>query len=91
LQIPAKLRLISKKNMATIDIVILDMIMPDMDGGKTYLRLKNIDPNVSVVLSSGYSLQGQAHDIFKSGDVGFLQKPFSEKELLQEMSTVLGQ
>ena len=82
---------IYQKNMAAIDIVILDMIMPDMDGGETYLRLKNIDPNVRVVLSSGYSLQGQAHDIFKSGGVGFIQKPFSGKELLQEMGVVLDQ
>jgi len=82
---------IYKKNMAAIDIVILDMIMPDMDGGETYLRLKNMDRNVKVILSSGYSLQGQAHDIFKLGGVGFLQKPFNEKELLQEIGTVLGQ
>ena len=76
--------------MRTIDIVLLDMIMPDMDGGETYLKLKNIDRNVRVVLSSGYSLQGQAHDIFKLGGVGFIQKPFSENELLQEIAVILG-
>ncbi len=78
-------------NRSTIDIVILDMIMPDMDGGETYQRLKNLDPDVRVMLSSGYSLQGQAHEIFKSGGVGFIQKPFNSKELLQEIGAVLGQ
>ena len=79
-----------KKNMETIDIVILDMIMPGMDGSETYLKLKNINQDVRVVLSSGYSLQGQAHDIFKLGGVGFIQKPFSETELLQEIGVTLG-
>ncbi len=78
-------------NRSAIDIVILDMIMPDMDGGETYQRLKNLDPDVRVMLSSGYSLQGQAHEIFKSGGVGFIQKPFNSKELLQEIGAVLGQ
>lgn len=82
---------IYKKNMGTIDFVILDMIMPDMDGGETYLKLKNINQNVRVLLSSGYSLHGQAHDILKWGGVGFIQKPFSEKELLQEIGEILGQ
>jgi CheY-like chemotaxis protein len=80
-----------KKNMGTIDIVILDMIMPDMDGGETYLKLKNINQNVKVLLSSGYSLQGQAQDTLKLGGVGFIQKPFSEKELLQEICVIVGQ
>lgn len=80
-----------KKHMGTIDIVILDMIMPGMDGGETYLKLKNLDRNVRVVLSSGYSLQGQAHDILKLDGVGFIQKPYSEKELLQEIGVILGQ
>ena len=44
--------------------------MPGMDGGETYLKLKNLDRNVRVVLSSGYSLQGQAHDILKL-DIGW--------------------
>ncbi len=82
---------IYKKNMGTIDFVILDMIMPDMDCGETYLKLKNINQNVRVLLSSGYSLHGQAHDILKWGGVGFIQKPFSEKELLQEIGVILGQ
>ena len=79
------------KNKGIIDLVILDMIMPDMDGGETFHRLKNINQDVKVLLSSGYSLQGQAQDILKLGGVGFIQKPFSEKKLLKEIDQVLDQ
>ena len=80
-----------QKNMDTIDIVMLDMIMPEMDGGETFLKLKNINPNVKVLFSSGYSLQGQAQDILNLGGVGFIQKPFSENELLQEIGVIINQ
>jgi CheY-like chemotaxis protein len=60
-----------------IAVVILDMVMPGMSGGETFDRLKAIDPDVKVLLSSGYSLDGQARDIIERGCVGFIQKPFS--------------
>ena len=78
-----------KKESGSIDIVILDMIMPGMDGGETYLKLRTINENVRVVLSSGYSLQGQADNLLKWAGVGFIQKPFSDKELLQEIGVIL--
>jgi two-component system cell cycle sensor histidine kinase/response regulator CckA len=46
-----------------IGIVVLDMIMPAMGGGAVYDRLKEIDPKIKVLLSSGYSLDGEANDI----------------------------
>lgn len=60
-----------------IAVVILDMVMPGMSGGETFDRLKAIDPGVKVLLSSGYSLDGQAREIIERGCVGFIQKPFS--------------
>jgi PAS domain S-box-containing protein len=68
-----------------IGLVILDMIMPEMGGGKTYDQLKQIDPAVRVLLSSGYSLDGQASAIIDRGCNGFIQKPFN----LQVLSTKL--
>jgi CheY-like chemotaxis protein len=59
-----------------IDLVILDMIMPGMSGGETLDRLQLINPKVNVLLSSGYSLEGQAQEILDKGCNGFLQKPF---------------
>ncbi len=64
-----------------INLVILDMVMPGMGGGETFERLKAIDPEVKVLLSSGYSLDGQATEIIQRGCVGFLQKPFSLEQL----------
>jgi CheY-like chemotaxis protein len=59
-----------------IDLVILDMIMPGMSGGDVYDRLKAMNPDVKVLLSSGYSIDGEATDILSRGCNGFIQKPF---------------
>jgi two-component system cell cycle sensor histidine kinase/response regulator CckA len=68
-------------NKATIALVILDMIMPEMSGGSVYDRLKELNPDVKVLLSSGYSIDGQAKDILERGCDGFIQKPFDIKDL----------
>ena len=78
-----------KANKSTIDIVILDMIMPVMGGGETYDRLKEINPNIKVLLSSGYSIDGQAREILDRGCNGFIQKPFNMRELSQEVRKIL--
>ena len=64
-----------------IDLVILDMIMPDMGGGAVFDALKAINPQVMVLLSSGYSLSGQAEEIMLRGCAEFIQKPFSLEQL----------
>jgi len=74
-----------------IDLVILDMIMPSMGGGETYDRLKEIHPTIKVLLSSGYSIDGQATEILKRGCDGFIQKPFTMKELSKAIREVLGE
>jgi two-component system, cell cycle sensor histidine kinase and response regulator CckA len=72
-----------------IDIVILDMIMPEMGGGETFELMKIINPNIRVILSSGYSLNGQAAGIMKKGCKTFIQKPFSIDELSKKVREVL--
>jgi len=74
----------------SIDLVILDMIMPGMSGGETYDRIKAIDPEAKVLLSSGYSVDGQATEILKRGCNGFIQKPFRMKDLSHKIQEVLG-
>jgi len=71
------------------DLIILDMIMPEMGGGETYEKLKGINPQVKVLLSSGYGIDGQATEILKRGCDGFIQKPFNIKELSQSIRRVL--
>ncbi|OPY75520.1 MAG: Blue-light-activated protein [Syntrophorhabdus sp. PtaU1.Bin058] len=72
-----------------IDLVILDMVMPSMSGGKTYDKLKKINPRVKVILSSGYSLNGHASGILERGCNGFIQKPFNVNELSKKIREVL--
>jgi two-component system cell cycle sensor histidine kinase/response regulator CckA len=72
-----------------IDLVILDLIMPVLDGGLTFDRIMAIQPGMSVLLSSGYSLEGQAQDIIDKGCNGFIQKPFSMAALSQAIDQVL--
>jgi len=81
---------IYEKNKEKIDIVILDMIMPVIGGGEAYDRMKEINPEVKVLLSSGYSINGQATEILRRGCDGFIQKPFTMKELSQSIREVLG-
>ena len=70
-------------------MVILDLIMPDMGGGEVYDRIRKINPNVKVLLSSGYSRDGQANEILKRGCDGFIQKPFTLKVLSEKLRELL--
>ncbi len=78
-----------RKRHKEIDLIILDMIMPDMNGSATYKELKRIDPDVKVLLSSGYSQNGQAQELLDDGVRGFLQKPYELKEMLHKVRQVL--
>lgn len=72
-----------------INIVILDMIMPGMGGGNIYDELKKIDPDIKALLSSGYSMNGQATAILERGCNGFIHKPFSISELSTKIRDIL--
>lgn len=72
-----------------IDLVILDMIMPGMDGGKTFDRIREIHPQMPVLLSSGYAVNGQASEILRRGCNGFIQKPFNIAKLSQKIRNIL--
>jgi len=82
---------IYRDNIGNIDLVILDMIMPDIGGGEAYDKIKEIDPPVKVLLSSGYSIDGQATEILERGCDGFIQKPFNMEDLSKKLKTILGQ
>jgi len=72
-----------------IDMVILDMIMPELSGAETYDRLKEIDPEIKVLLSSGYSMNSQAEEILARGCDGFIQKPFNLNQLASKIREIL--
>jgi PAS domain S-box-containing protein len=72
-----------------IDLVVLDVIMPRMGGGETFRRLREINPFVKVLLSSGYSESGQATAILDQGACGFLSKPYGVDTVLRKVRQVL--
>ncbi|MCK4727988.1 MAG: response regulator, partial [Desulfobacterales bacterium] len=78
-----------KKNQDNIDIVLLDIVMPNMGGGEAYDRMKEINPGIKVLLLSGYSTDGQATEILKRGCDGFIQKPFTMRELSRKIGEIL--
>ena len=80
---------IYKRNADRVAIVILDLIMPGMGGGEVFDRLKEIDTDVKVLLSSGYSINGQAAEILNRGCDGFIQKPFKLNELSKKMRDII--
>jgi PAS domain S-box-containing protein len=80
---------IYQENKTDIDLLILDVIMPEMNGGEVYDRMKQINPDIKVLLSSGYSLEGQATEILERGCEGFIQKPFHIGQLSKSVRKVL--
>ncbi len=79
------------RNQADIDLVILDLIMPKLSGGEVFDQLKAIDPDVKVLLSSGYSMDGHAKKIMQRGCDGFIQKPFTINEISHKIADILNQ
>jgi two-component system cell cycle sensor histidine kinase/response regulator CckA len=80
---------IFSKESERIDLIILDMIMPGMDGSQTFDQLRDIESSIPVLLSSGYSLNGQANKIMQKGCNGFLQKPFLITQLSEKITQIL--
>ena len=78
-----------QENQNKIDLVILDMIMPDLPGGEVYDRLRALNPKVKVLLCSGYSIDGQANEILQRCCDGFIQKPFNLEQFSQLIREIL--
>lgn len=72
-----------------IDIVLLDMIMPVMDGRETFFKLREIDPDCKVVLSSGYAKDKSIDELMDHNLNGFISKPYRVSELSNILSSVI--
>jgi PAS domain S-box-containing protein len=77
------------KNQGRIDVTILDMVMPRLNGGDTFDQIKALNSKAKVLLSSGYSINGQAQEILNRGCDGFIQKPFNMQSLSRNIRMVL--
>jgi DNA-binding NtrC family response regulator len=72
-----------------IDLVLLDMVMPRMGGRDCLKALKEINPAVKVVLSTGFGLNEAAQTILDEGAIGFAQKPYRAAEVSQVIAAAL--
>jgi len=79
-----------RKNNGQVDLVILDMIMPQMNGRETFEEMKKVNPDIRALLSSGFSAEGEAQEILKEGVRDFVQKPFRIAELTDKVRKALG-
>lgn len=80
---------IYRERMADIDLVILDLSMPDINGEETFYRLRRLDPDVKVLLSSGYNQIEATRHFSGKGLAGFMQKPYNAARLIQEVKAYL--
>jgi len=74
-----------------VSLVLLDMTMPRLGGVETFRQLRNLDPGVKVILSSGYNEQEATSRFAGKGLAGFLQKPYTPSQLMAKVREVLGE
>ncbi len=78
-----------QKNMAKIDLVLLDMLMPVMSGTQCFYQLKKINPEVKVVLSSGFTRDEDLTGLKKAGLSDVLRKPYNVLEMSRAVGNAL--
>jgi DNA-binding response OmpR family regulator/signal transduction histidine kinase len=78
-----------QENIEKVSVVILDVIMPEMDGVKVYKELKKIHPDVAVLISTGYASNKQTIALKEMGVEGFLKKPYKQSELVKAVHNIL--
>ena len=76
-------------NPNQIDLVIMDMLMPEMGGKEAFYILKKIDPNIKVLVSSGYVSESEIQDVMDDGAAGFLRKPYRMADLAKKIHSIL--
>ena len=80
---------IYESNPGQVDLVLLDMIMPQAGGHQTFFRLKAIDPDAKIILSSGFVSEEEVNDLLQQGACGFLPKPHRLPVVVREIRRVL--
>jgi len=80
-----------RRHQADIDVVLLDYVMPRLTGLQVFQVLKEIDPDVNVVFSSGYTMDNDSDQLLATGARAFLPKPYHPEELLRTLRRVLDQ
>jgi DNA-binding NtrC family response regulator len=79
----------ARSEKGSIDLTMLDVILPDMEARELYLLLMEARPHLKVLVCSGYSIHGPVQEILDLGAQGFIQKPFTLKQLSAELERVM--
>ncbi|MBN1655935.1 MAG: response regulator [Deltaproteobacteria bacterium] len=77
------------KNSEKIAVILLDMIMPGMDGKEVFYKLKKINPNAKILIISGFDKDDNVDRLLSHGAHGYLQKPFNMQTLSKELETII--
>lgn len=80
---------IYRDNPGAVDLVLLDMIMPKLGGHQAFYQLRSIDPEVKVLLSSGFVSEDEVHDLLQQGACGFLPKPHRLPQVARAIRSAL--
>jgi two-component system, cell cycle sensor histidine kinase and response regulator CckA len=80
---------IAERFDGVIDLALLDIKLPDMEGGQVFSSIKKIRPSLKVMVCSGYSIDGPAQEILDAGAEDFIQKPFTLPALSLKLKRVL--
>jgi DNA-binding NtrC family response regulator len=80
---------IYEENPEEVDLVLLDMIMPKQGGHQTFYKIKAIDPDAKILLSSGYVSEEEVNDLLQQGACGFLPKPHRLADMAKEIRRIL--
>ena len=83
--------LLARHATSRADIILLDMIMPHQGGHSTFYKLKALDPDVCVLLSSGFVSHDEVDDLLANGAAGFLPKPHRIATMAAEIRRILDQ
>ena len=78
-----------RQNADRVAAVVLDMMMPVKDGPAVMAELRAIRPTVVILAASGLRPSGRIAEAVATGSAGFLQKPFTDEELLQAIATAI--
>lgn len=77
-----------KKNKGMLDIAILDLMMPEIDGYQMFEIIKEIDPHIKILIASGYSLDKKTQSLLDKGAKSFIQKPFTKEEIIDQINNL---
>ena len=78
-----------EENRESVDLVVLDLVMPRLSGRELFYKIRQIDPQVKVLLSSGCGMAGQAEELLDAGCCAFIQKPYDIDQLSTKVMEIL--